>query len=197
MKLVIYSQRVEVKTHYHERWDCADQRIPLLLKACGYLPIPIPNCPDMAGQYLKSLKPAGIFLTGGNSLVKYGGNAPEKDRMDYALIEEAIQRGIPVYAFCRGMQSVLDYFGCVLQEVDGHVAVRHGVNGCIKGDVNSYHSQAAIHIELPLEILARAEDGVIEAVAYPEKHMIATMWHPEREDPFCEMDIKRVQRLFG
>lgn len=197
MRTVIYSQRVEVKVHYHEQWDCADRKIPAFLTACGYLPVPVPNCPELTDRYFELLNPAGVFLTGGNSLVKYGGNAPERDRMDFALIEGALQRRVPVYAVCRGMQSILDYFGNVLCDMEGHVLVRHNVKGSITGNVNSYHSQAAKEVALPLNVLSVAEDGVIEAITYPEKHLVATMWHPEREVPFSEQDIKRVRELFG
>lgn len=45
--------------------------------------------------------------------------------------------------------------------------------------------------------MAVTEDGVIEAAAYPEKNIIVTMWHPEREKPFREEDMQRVKHLFG
>lgn len=44
-------------------------------------------------------------------MVEYGGNAPERDAVDHKLIELCIKNNIPVYGFCRGMQSILDYFG--------------------------------------------------------------------------------------
>ena len=38
--------------------------------------------------------------------------------------------------------------------------------------------------------------GVIEAVCCEEKRILATMWHPEREQPFTDADISRFQKLF-
>lgn len=197
-KKVIYTQRVEIVETYKERRDCADQRIPLFLEACGYFPIPVPNIISDLNGFVEVIKPSGMILTGGNSLAQYGGNALERDRTDKQLIAIALQKGIPLYGFCRGMQSVLDYFGCRLESVQGHVAVRHSVSGEWGSmEVNSYHNQACRELKTPLQVMARAEDGVIEAAVYSEKRIIITMWHPERERPFQEADIKRLKCLFG
>lgn len=197
-KIVIYTQRVEVVESYGERRDCADQNIPRFLEACGYLPIPLPNVLEEPAAFVELLQPAGIVLTGGNSLQKYGGTAPERDDTDYCLVETALNNKIPIYGFCRGMQSILDYFGCRLEHVECHVAVRHQVHG-IWGDfeVNSYHNQACLEVTGGLEVAAQTEDGVIEAVVSWEHLLVATMWHPERENPFADRDVRRVRELFG
>lgn len=197
MKIVLYTQRVEIIESYGERRDCADQNIPRFIKACGYLPVPVPNVWEVAVRMAEQLRPAGMMLTGGNSLVRYGGDAPERDDLEKRLLEYALEREIPVYGFCRGMQVILDYFGCILEEVKGHVAVHHKVSGAIAEQVvNSFHNQACFHLQLPLEALAWADDGVVEAVCCDEKHLVGTMWHPERVEPFAEDDIRRVQQLF-
>ncbi|KAI4450809.1 Gamma-glutamyl-CDP-amidate hydrolase [Eubacterium plexicaudatum ASF492] len=197
MKIVLYTQRVEIIESYGERRDCADQNIPRFIKECGYLPVPVPNVWEVAVRMAEQLRPAGMMLTGGNSLVRYGGDAPERDDLEKRLLEYALEREIPVYGFCRGMQVILDYFGCILEEVKGHVAVRHKVSGAIGEQVvNSFHNQACFHLQLPLEALAWADDGVVEAVCCDKKHLLGTMWHPERVEPFAEDDIRRVQQLF-
>lgn len=196
-RTVIYTQRVEIVESYHERRDCADQNIALLLMACGYVPVPIPNATTNLNAFVEAVTPAGVLLTGGNSLVKYGGNAPERDEMEQRLVKIAMGKEIPIYGFCRGMQVVLDYFGCALENVQDHVAVRHQVNGKWGSmEVNSYHNQACRAIKAPLQAVMRAEDGVIEAAEYPEKNIVVTMWHPEREVPFKETDIARIRKLF-
>ncbi|MDE7177502.1 MAG: gamma-glutamyl-gamma-aminobutyrate hydrolase family protein [Lachnospiraceae bacterium] len=197
-RVAIYTQRVEIVESYQERRDCADQNIPLFLEACGYLPIPVPNVISDLEAFVQTIEPAGIVLTGGNSLIKYGGTAPERDETDHQLIEIALRKNIPLYGFCRGMQSVLDYFGCELVNVQGHVAKRHTVNGVWGSmEVNSFHNQACKEVKNPLRVMAKTEDGVIEAVAYPEKNIVVTMWHPEREKPFQDKDIERFKELFG
>lgn len=195
---MIYTQRVEVVESYGEWRDCADQNIPRFLQECGYLPVPVPNVIREPATFVKALRPAGIVLTGGNSLEKYGGTAPERDRTDYCLIETAVKHKIPVYGFCRGMQSILDYFGCKLEDVEHHVAVRHQVHGRW-GDfeVNSYHNQSCMEVTKELEVMAQTEDGVVEAVMSLDYPILAAMWHPEREKPFKDGDIKRLQKLFG
>lgn len=197
MKVVLYTQRVEIVESYNERRDCADQNIPRFIDSCGYLPIPLPNVWDVTRKVIMNVKPAGIILTGGNSLVKYGGDAPERDAVERKILNECLKQEIPVFGFCRGMQVILDYFGCELERVDGHVAVRHRLFGQYEGmDVNSFHNQACFQIREPLEVMAKTEDGVIEAVRSREKSIIATMWHPEREHPFVDADVRRVQELF-
>lgn len=197
-KAVIYTQRIEVVESYGERRDCADQNIPRFLETCGYLPIPVPNVLEHLKEWTDYINPAGIVLTGGNSLVKHGGNAPERDRTDQMLLERGMRMGIPVYGFCRGMQSILEYFGCELVEVEKHVALRHAVDGGWgHAVVNSYHNQGCFQVREPLMVMQKAEDGVIEAVECPRYHLAASMWHPEREHPFASSDIERIQKLFG
>ena len=198
MKTIVYTQRVEVVENYNERRDCADQNIPRFLQECGYLAIPLPNVAQDLEEIINQLNPEGIVLTGGNSLVKYGGNAPERDETDHKLIEIAIEKNIPLYGFCRGMQSVLDYFECSLKNVKNHVAVRHHVYGeWGTFEVNSYHNQACMEIKPPLKIMSQTDDGVIEAAVSSEHRIVITMWHPERENPFFEKDIIRIKNLFG
>lgn len=200
MKKVIYTQRVEVIESYKERRDCADQRIADFIYACGYLPIPVPNRDELMESFVEVVKPCGIVLTGGNSLVEYGGNAPERDAVDCELIRIAIKDGIPLYGFCRGMQSILHYFGNALVNVQGHVATRHEIIG-VSGvrEVNSYHNQACIELQEDgeLEIISQCSDGIIEEVKHRTLRIWGTMWHPEREMLFQETDIDKVKTMFG
>lgn len=197
--MVLFTQRVEIVESYGERRDCADQRIAGFIKDCGFLPVPVPNQPEIAKGIVKELPVAGIILTGGNSLVKYGGNASERDDTDRELICVAIEKGIPLYGFCRGMQSILDYFGNELGNVKGHVAVRHQIVGREHtAEVNSYHNQACqILSSDELQVIMQAQDGAIEKISHKSLPIIGTMWHPERENPFRKMDVEMIKNLFG
>lgn len=199
MKTVVYSQRVEVIESYHERRDCSDQRISNFIFECGYLPIPVPNNADICFNILKELSPCGMILTGGNSLVSFGGNAPEKDACDNAMIKYAINHNIPVYGFCRGMQSIADFFGIEVCNITGHVAVRHKISGAFGTIcVNSYHNQGIRNFNHEnIEVLAYTDDGIIEAIRHKKYPIVGTMWHPEREKPFSKRDIDIVKGLFG
>lgn len=205
MKLVLFTQRVEVIESYKERRDCADQHLAEFIHACGYLPVPVPNNPTFAKEMVEELKPSGIILTGGNSLVKWGGNAPERDETDYELIHLAIEKNTPIYGLCRGMQCILDYFGEELTTVKGHVAVRMKVKGAedfklgsFNREVNSFHNQGCIEVKSPdIEILAKSDDGVVKAIRHKTYPVFATMWHPERENPFSPDDINMVKAHIG
>lgn len=190
MKTVLLSQRVEVIESYNERRDCLDQRWCGFLEACGCMPVPVMNCLGDMDGFVRAISPAGIILTGGNDLVSYGGNAPERDEAERRLMEVGLERDIPIIGVCRGMQFIADHFGAALQKVSGHVASRHMLSGEIARDVNSYHGFAVAGPPEGFDVLARAEDGVIEAMVCWEKKVLAVMWHPERETPYRREDIK-------
>lgn len=201
MKMILFTQRVELVESYGERRDCADQRIVEFLEVCGYMPVPLPNVIQDIEAYVRQLRPSGIVLTGGNSLEGYGGNAPERDRTDRTLLRISLKQELPLYGFCRGMQSILDYFGCPLSQVEGHVAKRHplkNARGETIREVNSYHNQAAYtrDVKEPLEVTACTEDSIVEAIRHREKKIMGTMWHPEREKEFLTEDIAAIQELF-
>jgi putative glutamine amidotransferase len=150
---------------------------------------------------VKNIDCGGIIFTGGNTLSGYGGDAPERDETEKVLLDCAIKKGIPVYGLCRGMQFILDYFGYRLEPVEGHVAVRHKVGGALANrEVNSYHNYGALISEMDsgsvLDVLAVSEDGVVESVKHKEYPILATMWHPERNNPFERDDIKMIKELF-
>lgn len=202
MKKIVYTQRVEIIESYQERRDSADQRIADFIYSCGYLPIPLPNDAQIVKKLIDEISPDGIVLTGGNSLVKYGGNAPERDMVDSELIRIAIEKRLPVYGFCRGMQSILCYFGNELENVSGHVAVRHMVSCSTsneKYEVNSYHNQACkiLKDDCGLQIVGQASDGVIEEICHKDYPIYATMWHPEREMEYATKDVEHMKKVFG
>lgn len=145
----------------------------------------------------------GVLLTGARSNVspdRYGEAVTEKngpydpcrDETTFDLARQAIDRGIPLLAICRGMQELNVALGGTLhgeiQEQDDRfdhrapqaehnderfrlahdiVPVAGGVLSSILGTdpvrVNSLHRQAVGVLSDALEIEARAEDGTIEA----------------------------------
>ncbi len=193
MKKIVYSQRVEIIESYGERRDCADQNIAYFLEKCGFLPVPVMNRPVMIENFCCEVGVDGVFLTGGNDLCTYGGNAPERDETERALIEYAIKNDIPVIGICRGMQVIADYFGASLEKVEGHVRTTHRITGKIERDsVNSYHGMAVKMLPASLDELARTEDGVIEALRHKTYHIAGIMWHPERVQGFDPADIEMI-----
>jgi N5-(cytidine 5'-diphosphoramidyl)-L-glutamine hydrolase len=198
MTLVAISQRVAVDPRHGERRDCLDQAWVRFAMACGFVSVAVPNDVEAARALCTALPLGGILLTGGNDLASYGGDAPERDAAESALLDMAKDCGLPVLGVCRGMQVIQHRFGVRLKPVSGHVVARQVIS--IEGvptEVNSYHNFGATETEPPLEPWAIAADGVVKAVRHTGAPMIGIMWHPERLDPFTGRDIALFRKFFG
>jgi putative glutamine amidotransferase len=127
---------------------------------------------------------------------------PERDAAEMALLRAALARDLPVLAVCRGSQVLnVARGGSLIQhlpETLGHEAHRetpgvfseHGVEvdpgsrlGGIVGasvEVKSHHHQGYGELGEGLRVVARADDGTIEAVEDPERRFaLGVLWHPE------------------
>lgn len=197
MNTVAVTQRVAVIPEYAERRDCLDQAWPRFLAACGLLPLPLPNVPEVALACCNELRIAGLVLTGGNDLARLGGDAPERDVTENALLDFAEQRRLPVIGICRGMQLIQSRCGVPLHRVEGHVTPRQiiWIEGEAK-EVNSYHHFAAFDSHAPLAAWAVAEDGVVKAVRHASLPITGIMWHPERREPPASDDVALFRRVF-
>lgn len=189
MRVVLVSQRVDVLSDRGERRDALDQRLMDWLANHGLLPVPVPNRVERLDALWRHIKPEAVVLSGGNDLAEYGGDAPERDTVERALLARAIAERVPLFALCRGAQLVLDAFGNPLEQVAKHVGTHHQllIEGC-EVAVNSYHKWGCRSLSAPLEVLVRSGDGVIEAFFHPQLPLLGVMWHPERETPFTELD---------
>ena len=198
MKLVAITQRVSLIPSYGERRDCLDQAWTRFLASCGLLPLLLPNIPEMALALCETLSVSGLVLTGGNDLARLGGDAPERDAAENALLDWAERRQMPVLGVCRGMQMIQQRFAIPLCRVEGHVAQRQviRINGEPK-EVNSYHRFAAFESRPPLEVWAVAGDGVVKAVRHAIRPITGIMWHPERFTPFSVADVALFRQVFG
>jgi gamma-glutamyl-gamma-aminobutyrate hydrolase PuuD len=161
---------------------------------------PVENVTSLAGL-------AGLLLAGGADVdpAMYGEarqpgtDEPDqaRDRLESALLREALDRDLPVFAICRGLQLVNAVLGGTLvQHIDGHKCPKQrdvhpvniaagsmlesilGRNGYI---VNSRHHQCAGKVASELVVAATSpEDGVVEALELPGKRFVlAVQWHPE------------------
>ena len=196
-KLAYVSQRVDTHLDYKERRDALDQRLVELLWKAGCIALPISNHQEVGAELLKICPPDVIFLSGGNSPNIYGGTAPERDKLDILLLDYAVKNKIPLLGCCRGMQSVVLYFGGTLHKVNGHVATRHIVNGDISREVNSYHQLTPKQLPDTLISAGCSIDGEIEYIKHKNLPIEGIMWHPERESIFDERDMALIRRLFG
>lgn len=204
MKLIAVTQRVDKIESYKEIRDSLDERwIEFLLK-CNLIPIIIPNNLEAASKILEKVSIHGILLTGGNSEVKYGGEAPQRDAIDEFLIEYATKKEVPLLGVCRGMQSILSYFGENLYETKNHVAVNHKIFNILNQEknriVNSYHTLSARYDKLSnsdwIDVYI-SEDGIIESIAHKNYKLYGIMWHPERDNIFNIEDECLFNRIYG
>lgn len=151
-------------------------------------------------------------LYGEHPLPVCGDTSPQRDRMELGLLHRAMALDKPVLGICRGIQFVNAALGGTLwQDLPSHHpsevchrqappydAPAHTVavlpdtplSRLLKTDtlaVNSYHHQAVRDLAAPLEAMALAPDGLIEAVWHPgQRFLWAVQWHPEfsfRSDP--------------
>jgi N5-(cytidine 5'-diphosphoramidyl)-L-glutamine hydrolase len=198
MRSVAITQRVSVVPDYGERFDCLDQGWTKFLAACGLLPVLLPNVIEAALALCEDKGIAGLILTGGNDLAALGGNAPERDAVENALLDLAERRGLPVLAVCRGMQVIQQRFAIQLCRVEGHVAQRQTIR--IEGEpreVNSYHHFGAFDSHPPLDVWAVADDGVVKGIRHSVQRITGIMWHPERFAPFVPADVAMFRQVFA
>lgn len=196
MKVVVISQRVDTHPERGESRDALDQRLIAFVLAAGFIPVPVPNrwqTPDDLDRWLTAVNPQAIMLSGGNDI----GQCPARDLTESRLLEHARARHLPLVGICRGMQMLAHGFGISLKPVTGHVRTRHQLSGQIVAEVNSYHTLALADCPPGFEVLARSEDGEIEAIRHLQLPWQGWMWHPERESDFAAHDLQRLQQLFG
>ncbi len=195
--IVLITQRVVTDMKTGERRDALDQQWAAFLSQAGYVGIAMPNNPQLVDVFIRNLKPTGILLTGGNDLVAYGGDAPERDAVETNLLEHAIQHHVPLLGVCRGMQIIQHHFGVPLKHVDGHVQKKQTVDFCGKAiAVNSYHNFGTADSNDRISVDGRSSDGIVKAITVEGYPIRGIMWHPERLAPFREQDIDMMRALF-
>ena len=198
------SQRVDKIKANNELRDALDQRMNTWVIEAGFVPVPIPNSlVDMSlssdsqpnlEQWLQSLKIDALLLSGGNNI----GEIPKRDLTENSLLTWAEKNSKPVLGICRGMQMMGVYAGGKLIEVEGHVKTRHQLQfddhnrEKFVESVNSYHNQVLENCPDSFKVLAKSDDGNLEAMVHKYLPWEAWMWHPERETVF----VKNFQERF-
>jgi gamma-glutamyl-gamma-aminobutyrate hydrolase PuuD len=197
-RVIAVSQRVDTVPGRSERRDALDQRWHEFFGGCGFLGVPIPNSSDAVSDILTEINPIGVLLTGGNDIAAYGGDAPERDETEHAMLSWAIDRNRPAVGVCRGLQMIAHINGAVLKPISGHVGVRHRLQWEGRDiEVNSFHNWGFDVAPSGFDVTARSDDGFIEAVRHHSKPIVGIMWHPEREPVFAVHDTALFRDMFG
>lgn len=175
------------------------------VRAAGGVPVVLPPG-DAAGAAAVLHRIDALVVAGGAFDIHpshYGqAVAARLDRVDegrtsleLALVQGAVARDLPLLGVCGGMQALAVALGGTLhQHVDGHeqptdpatpwhALVPDGAAPAwLPREVNSTHHQA-VDAPGPLGVLARAPDGVIEALGlHGARFCVGVQWHPELLD---------------
>jgi putative glutamine amidotransferase len=217
--LTTYLQRAQTGV-----WDVDASFLPAIYidgvnrgGATAMLLPPQPGGTEAADRILDGID--GLIITGGRDVnpESYGSQRHpttdepmgERDSWEFALLNAALRRGMPVLGICRGAQVLnVARGGTLVQDIPSELpdAIPHEVRDTpftiahdvwvsegtllhtllrerIDGDacpVNSRHHQAVQKVGSGLVVSATAPDGVIEAVEDPSKRFcVGVQWHPE------------------
>lgn len=174
----------------------------------------------------------GLVLSGGEDVhpSRYGEDPspalgqvePLRDESEFRAVRCAVDRNMPIFGICRGLQVLNVFFGGTLyqdiatdrpgeqlphQQTQPWSVRTHGAR--VKPDsmlseivgeerlqINSFHHQAVKHLAPGMRVVARADDGLVEAIEHPEyPWLLGVQWHPERNEAAAP-DTDPDRRLF-
>ena len=132
---------------------------------------------------------------------------PDRDANELALARAALTRGTPVLAICRGHQVLNVAMGGTLDQhiTDREGLAEHGKPGVDDGSAmreidivpgsrladaigathvagSCHHHQAVDRVGEALQVVARADDGVVEGIELADPDgpwVVGVQWHPE------------------
>jgi putative glutamine amidotransferase len=138
-----------------------------------------------------------------------GAVEPARDEMEFHALGYAAGTGMPIFGICRGLQVLNVHFGGTLyqdivsdregehlrhEQAGSWYERAHGakvrpdslLHSIVESDrlhINSFHHQGVKHLGSGLRVVARADDGLVEAIehdSYP--WLLGVQWHPERNE---------------
>jgi putative glutamine amidotransferase len=182
--------------------------------------LPVTREPEAISRYLGLLD--GLLLSGGVDVdpacfgeerhPHLGDVDADRDTTELPLIREALAQDMPIFAICRGIQSLnVALGGTLYQDIPSQTpspihhqqsdigipraqtshAVRVVPNSRLRSIVgveemqtNSFHHQALKQIAEGLVVTAYAPDDIIEAAESPShRYVVAVQFHPEETAP--------------
>ncbi len=206
---------IGVPARYHEKTETVGQirhYLDAILWAGG-LPLMIPSVCDREQVLGYVERIDGVLLPGSPTDIdpaRYGAEPhpmmgrvyPERETIDFALLDSAERLNLPLMGICFGAQSlnvhrggslVQDIPALVSNPIEHNGSVRHVVRvaadslvGKLAGrgevEIVSDHHQSIQAVGRNLRSVAVAPDGVIEAVEDATgRFVVGVQWHPERD----------------
>lgn len=163
---------------------------------------------------------------GGKLDDQYGPFDPERDRMSFTFIEEALKQNKPILGICRGFQDMNVFMGGSLHQflpdvtdVKHHILTYdtidqvyknrhdikiekgtplHRITGEKTINVNTVHRQGIKDLGKGLTINAKAPDGIIEAIHFNDHKNFAlgVQWHPEYDFSY-DINSRKIYNEFA
>lgn len=183
-----------------------------VIRDAGGAPLMLPPAPETTESVLDCLDALVIAGGPDVSPERYGAQPHPltgrprllRDEWEIALLRGALARRLPVLAICRGAQLLnvvrggtlhqhvpdvvrhhhhlprLGQFGAVEVIVDTGTMLEKLVGQSVS--VHCHHHQSLDRIGDGLQVVARAADGVVEAVEDPtHDFLMGVQWHPEED----------------
>lgn len=171
---------------------------------------PQPPTPEVVARVLDGVD--GLMLTGGKDVGArlYGQQPhpendaprPDRDAWEVALVLAAIERDLPFFGICRGLQVLnVALGGTLIQHLPDVIGSnRYSYGNAVFADnpvftvpgtsaaqilgeslaVKSYHHQAIDRVAEGLTVTAHGDDGIVQAVEVDAMTFgVAVQWHPE------------------
>ncbi len=150
--------------------------------------------PDIAAEFLHQPVPDPSVIEEAQ---------PERDRWEFAAATEALERGLPIFAICKGVQVLnVALGGTLFLDVPGHNApalrlhnlqkIEYGSNApaSTRFDlVNSSHHQALDRLGDGLVVEGWSPgDGIVEQVRRAnDPYCFGVQYHPERHEQYAPL----------
>ena len=214
------SIKIGLAVRIHENRYVINQDYVAALRKAGAQPIAIfPAARHELSACIAELD--GILIPGGwdihpqcygEEIDKSQGTNETLDALDIDLIQLALAQHMPVLGICRGLQAInVALGGSLFQDIPSlikashdHAVGKHPVfihpasrlSSFLPKEiqVNSFHHQAIKRLSPLLHVVAKSDDGIIEAVE--GEHILAVQWHPERmidQEPQFQLFVKFVE----
>lgn len=192
------------------------------VEQAGGIPVilPVTSDAEAAKRYLGVID--GLLLSGGADIApqRYGQTPhatvndvePDRDETELALARVALAQDMPVFAICRGIQTLNVALGGTLyqdlpSEFPSEIAHRqtdkgltrdvfshdmviepnsrlHDIVNALEIRINSLHHQAVRDVAAGFVVTGHAPDNVVEAMEMPSKRFVlAVQYHPEEIAP--------------